>query len=303
MGESKFRNVATITGKVKRREFKNNIGNGLLEVFVDADGNSIKMQKWNTKNNANAAEEFSSQFEDGGKYRFQGNLSERENEGNVYREVKCWNSVNEVGEDDEERAVLALAGDVLDINMAYPNTADVKGFDYKEDVTPKVDIKILYFNTYNSDGEDYTREQVLINEIQRYGDYCKENNIDANFDDLKSWMNILEDIGGMSNVLDVYDKFSKTSANIFNITELTVVALGDIAEQIAGEVEKGDNLELGVFIENKFGSSVEYDFFGNPVDSDDNQKGGENYSRLKIGKYKVLEKCLVEESKAAGGSW
>ena len=299
--ESKFNNAVTVIGKPTNKEIKD-FGSGLGEVYVRAGQDSVKFQKWNDDYNPTAGEDLVNGLEVGKKYQIQGNMSEREFDGSIFREVKPWNNIKEVGEDVDEKAVIGLSGDVYKLNMSYPQ--EVLGFEYEGEAVPKFDFKLLLFNNYNKDTKenDLTRQQVLINTIEYYGDKCKKDGIDANFDQLTKWLETLED-GGVAEVYDIYEKLKKTSCKLYKMSEITLTALGDIGQEMADNVVVGDNITLGAFIENRMNFvPIKRDFFGNPLEGqkeqDNSQK--EAINRIRVDNYSVNEKTLSKKSKKTG---
>lgn len=256
MSESVFRNVATLVGQVVDKEYRDDIGSGLGKMNIDAGGNRVYVNIWNTKDN-NVAEPFLNKYQEGDYIQVQGELEEQFYNNEYRRNIRAWVSnrdgvmrVQKASEDNKGKAVASLAGDVMDIDLRFRD--DVVGMDLTEPI-PVTDVRIAFFNTYNSDDRNtpLTRAEVLINEIKRYGDYAKLNEIPANFDNLTKWISTLEEDDSVKTVLDILSKFLNTSARMYNIKTYNCVAYKDVAEKLAEELLVGDNVTVGLFINNR----------------------------------------------------
>lgn len=291
MSKSKFNASATVVGKVQKKEIKEDIGNGLGKIILKSNENRVFYNVWNRKNNTNIVDNFMKDVVEDEQYFLMGELTENEYEGNINRNIRAFiNKDGEVvnfsdSENSDEKAVASISGDVRNKQLKY--TDNIPGVQKKDEHIPLLKFKVLIFNTYNSDNKDepLSRNEVLMEELKRNKEYAEENPDKVNYDidELKDLFDSLNADDSYTTILDVYDLMKEMPIKIYNVDELNLTAIGDLADKMAEEVEEGMNITCACYIKNQF-KSRDYDEFGTPIE-DDSQSSSETINRIEVAKF------------------
>lgn len=263
MSNAKYNNFTTVVGKVVGKGFKD-VGSGLGNVTVEAGEGRHFINLWQPrKADKPVVENFINNLEEGTKVEVIGNVEQREWEGELQMNTKAFVSgtkgvtgVKDAMDSDKERAIARLSGDIIEMDMTY--TDDIVGKDLDEPIA-KLNIKLGIFNTWNPNGdEDLLPAEALINDIRRYVKTMKEESEVTNFDKYKGMIEALKSDQSITNVIKQLKPMLDTSAKMYGVDVLELVAYGEVAEQIGEEVGEGYNVAVGALLQN----TVIYDTWG-----------------------------------------
>lgn len=282
----KFENRASLIGRVNNVDYDKDIGVGLGKVGINADGNYITVNFWEKRDrdgeSLNIVRDFvHTKIETNEKYEVQGELNEREYDGRYIRQLT--NSMiskdgivygfNKVADEEEEKAIVKLSGDILSEKMDMVDT--VRGEEVDK-LVPKLGLEIAIYNRFNPDSEkEFSKREVVINELKN-GIYYLENNgkdVDSRY---KDWLEQLKDSYDQQDVHSITEQMAQTSLRLFKINVLHLVAYGDLAEQLGNEIDIGYNVTFGCDILTKI-ITDEYDIVqGNMNEIEVKSFGGVN---------------------------
>jgi len=255
MKDSKFENSAKVIGTVSKREFKGNVGkNGIGHLGVKTKGSTVYTSMWGKE--TGVVKKKISSLNDGDAVKVRGELVERFYDGEYKRNLlnkmvsddKVYNI--DVVDGEKELAILKLSGDVIDRSMVYTKEG-IRGKEVLEEV-PKIEMEIAVYNNYNRETEknDLSREQVLINEIKSSERYLKKNSKDIP-KEYAVWKNKLDSGVEFKEFVNILKLFKEArQGNLYNISTVHVVAYEDMAERLK-EAEIGTNITIGADINTK----------------------------------------------------
>lgn len=258
--EEKFGNYCTIIGDVAKEGKKKKEINGEEAKLGNLKLNLNNGQNgftniWNLKNvDRNKVLEFYDQIEEGERIQIQGSLEEdyyqneyrRRLNAQVYRRT----GVNFNKTNKEPKFVAMLRGNIIDRELRYE---DIERFD--GDNIAKMEIKLAIYNFYNRETkkEDLTKNEVLINELNKEkNDLEDNNNEDAKaYKTIKKLIKKAEENDGIENHTKVLNKFYELfNPRMYNIDILNLVAYKDMAEELRNQTDKYDNAKLAVQVNN-----------------------------------------------------
>ena len=290
MSNSQFMNNAFVVGEVRDIELSE-LGqrkNARCRVNLYTNNGYVNVQLNSPKKaERNYAEDLMDSLDKGDIVQISGTLEEffwndeyRRNVSPYVSTKNGWgNSIKVLAPEQEvdKKANARLAGDIIEKEISYDDEGNMQ-----------IDFGLLYFSDYNPADRDnpLTREKVLLNAIENFGSYAKDNNKDIDFQkltELKEEVELLEE-SDLKEIVTVYKEFVNVyNPLLFNISEFHITAKGKFAEEME-DVEEFDNITVGVYIKN----NTVIDEFGLA-------EGSENL--LEVGKFQG-----INESLAGGGT-
>ena len=239
MGDSQFRNQATVIGTLQNVNMKPEVGqNGLGELSLKADGNDIKINLWGKQDGS--TEKFIMGLDEDERYEAKGEVDINiTDDGGKFLSVQPYTTNGITPSNEEEDAVAIVAGDIFDWDLEYDANGDPQG-----------EVKLMVYNTYNRDGGNFSKDEVLKMELENQIEYLKKEYPDKPTKGFEDTLKELKADGSTMNCIEKYKEvIENTKARLFKIDLLTIDVEGQTAERMANEgVAIGDNITLGTVI-------------------------------------------------------
>lgn len=296
---SEFNNSAFLKGEVRGVDLSD-LGsrvNARCRVNVYTDKGFVNVQLNSSRNaDTNYAVKLKDKLNEGDMIQVRGSLEEffyndeyRRNISPYVSNKNGWGQniqiFDKTHEFDKKVATARLSGDVIEVEPYYEDDGEFR-----------LELTLLHWNTYNRDDRDtpLTRREVLINTMQNFGDYAKENDREVNFDALKSLMEDLEVLADeqVQEIVRIYKSFKEQfNPLMFNIDEYHLTARGEIGEEMQ-DIQILDNITVGVYFINE----TKIDEFGFAEGS---------ISELRVGKFRSVNENVgnADGTEVDTGGW